>query len=262
MRGRAWGKVLLAAAVVLAGAGGSAVGLGAPVWLAGAVGAVSALMAAVVVDRVYAAREERAGAEGRRRQVLDELRDTVPASRGDVLGLLQAGRSPMPFRGRGRELGQLAAWRDDASACPVLMISGPAGVGKSRLALEFGLRVPAGWTAGWLHAGMGGDAVAAVRACGDPALIVVDDADGRADLPAFLESLAGQSAGPVVRAILVTRSADGLRAALRLQLDGRHAWIAAEAPGRELEAAGGADDWDRWYAEAVAGQGGCRLKYF
>jgi hypothetical protein len=169
-----------------------------------------------------------------------------------VLGLLRADRSPMPFRGRGRELGRLAAWRDDASACPVLMISGPGGVGKSRLALEFGLRVPPGWAAGWLHAGAGGDAVDAVRACGDPALIVVDDADGRADLVPLLESLAWPPAAPVIRVILVTRSADGLRAALGLRLEERHAWTVADAPDLELEAAGGPDDWGRWYGEAVA----------
>jgi hypothetical protein len=55
---------------------------------------------------------------------------------------------------------------------------GGAG-GKSRLALELGLRVPPGWAAGWLHVGAGGVAVDAVRACADPALILVEDAGGR-----------------------------------------------------------------------------------
>src|ERR1700722_14230405 len=230
---------------MLAGAGGRAAGLGAPLWLAGAVGAVSALVAAVVVDRFYAAREQRAGAADQRRQVLDELREAAPAGRGDVVGILRADRSPMPFRGRSRELGRLAAWRDDASACPVLVISGPGGVGKSRLALEFGLRVPPGWAAGWLHAGAGGAAVEAVRAGGEPALILVDDADGRADLVALLESLAGQPADPVIRVILVTRSAEGLRAALGRRLEERHAWLATDAVAEELAAGGGPPDGGR-----------------
>ena len=51
---RRLGLVAVAVAVALAGAGGAAAGLGAPAWLAGAVAAVSALVAGVVADRVYA----------------------------------------------------------------------------------------------------------------------------------------------------------------------------------------------------------------
>ena len=193
---RTWTGVILAAAAVLASVGGSAAGLGAPAWLAGAVVAVSALAAGVMADRGYAVREERAAARERRGLILDELAGAVPSGRGDVLGLLQATRSPMPFRGRARELGRLAAWRDDSAGPRVLVLGGAGGVGKSRLALEFGRRVPPGWVAGWLHAGTGGTAVEAVRACGDPALVLVEDADGRDDLVGLLESLAGQPAEP------------------------------------------------------------------
>jgi tetratricopeptide (TPR) repeat protein len=243
--------VVLAAAVALAGVGGSVAGLGAPVWLAGTAGAVSALVAGVMADRGYGAREERAAARERRKLALDDLRPPVPEGRGDVLGLLQAGRSPVPFRSRTRELAQLAAWRDDAG-CPVRILGGPGGVGKTRLAAEFGLRAPEGWAAGWLHAGAGGTVVDAVRACGDPALILVDDADGRQDLPSLLESLAVQPAEPAIRVVLVTRSPEALRAALARRLEERHAWVASEAETLELEAAGGPDDWARWYEEAVA----------
>ena len=157
----------------------------------------------------------------------------------------------MPFRGRTRELRQLADWLADDRACPVLMVSGPAGVGKSRLALEFASRLPQGWAAGWLHAGTGDIAVGAVRACGDPAIMLVDDADGRADLVALLESLAEQHENPVTRVVLVTRSAVGLRAALMSQLTERHAWVASGAPQLELDLEGGHDDQIRWFGEAV-----------
>jgi outer membrane lipoprotein SlyB len=86
----------------LAGAGGSAVGLGASGWLAGAVGAVSALVAGTVVDRVFHARDDRAAAAGRRDEVLDALvAVAAPGDQDDVLGLLRADRCPAPFRGRG-----------------------------------------------------------------------------------------------------------------------------------------------------------------
>src|ERR1017187_2090348 len=162
-----------------------------------------------MADRGYAAREERAAAQERLDQVPDELRETVPASRGDVLGLRQAGRSPMPFRGRTRELTRLAAWRDDSKGSPVLVLGGPGGVGKSRLALEFGSRVPPRWAAGWLHAGAGSTAVEEVRAGEQRALILVEDADGRDDLAALLESLAGQPAEPGDPAYPVARGAAG-----------------------------------------------------
>src|SRR5689334_2761736 len=108
-RRRIW-LVLVVAAVVLAAVSGSAVGLGAPAWLAGAVAAVSALAAGAVVNHVDTDRGQRAAAEEHRRQVLDALHDTVSVDRTDMLGLLRADRCPMPFRGRTRELRQLADW--------------------------------------------------------------------------------------------------------------------------------------------------------
>jgi len=101
------------------------------------------------------------------------------------------------------------------------------GGGKSRLALELGLRVPPGWAAGWLHVGAGGAAVDAVRACADPALILVEEADGREDLAALLESLARQPGGRLVRVVLITRSPQGLPTAAGRRLEERHAWTAS-----------------------------------
>jgi tetratricopeptide (TPR) repeat protein len=239
--------------VALAGAGGSAVGLGAPGWLAGAVGAVSALVAAAVVDRVFHARDDRAAAAERRSGVLDVLvAAAAPGDRDDVLGLLRPDRSPVPFRGRGAELRRLAEWLADDSANPVLVVSGPAGAGKSRLALRFASGLPQQWARGWLRAGAGAAAAGAVRACGDPAMILVDDADGRADLAAFLGAVAEGYASPVARVVLLARSAAGLAASLALRLEDRHEWIVSRAPVLELEPDGGPEDRERWFAEAVA----------
>jgi hypothetical protein len=127
---RNW-RFVVAGAVVLAAVGGATLGFGAPVWVAAAIGAVTALVAATAVIRVDNARERRAAALEGRRRVLDTLRaaaaadraDAVAANRADVLGLLRADRSPMPFRGRVRELRELAEWRANERASPVLMLT-------------------------------------------------------------------------------------------------------------------------------------------
>jgi len=252
MASRRLGLVAGAAAVVLAGAGGAAAGLGAPAWLAGATAAVSAMVAGVVADRVYAAREGRVAASERRHLVLDSLHDSRPLGEDEELGLLVADRCPVPFRGRSRELARLISWREAEPGRPIMMVSGPAGVGKSRLVLEFASRLPAEWAAGWLHAGVGDQAVETVRECGDPAMILADDADGRADLVPLLEALAERHEDPAVRVVLVTRSAAGLRAALAARLDERHAWVAAGAAELNLGTEGDPSDQARWFSEAVA----------
>jgi tetratricopeptide (TPR) repeat protein len=215
------------------------------------VAGVSALVAVTVTDRVFHARDERATTRQRRSDVLDALAAVTPGDRDDTLGLLRADRSPMPYRGRRRELKWLADWCADDSACPVFMISGSSGVGKSRLALEFASGLPKGWVAGWLHAGAGENAVGAVRACGDPAVILVDDAEGRADLVAFLDALAEQYSNPATRVILLTRAAAGLSSVLASRLDERHGWIVASAPVLDLHPDIGEQDRERWFTEAV-----------
>ena len=255
LSGRGWrraGWVALAGAVALAAAGGGAAGLGAPPLLAAISGAVATLVAGAVVGLVLQRRDARAAALARRDEVLDALTALAPGDADDVLRLLRADQRAVPFRGRSRELRQLAACCADNPACPALMVSGPAGVGKSRLVLEFALALPPDWTAGWLHAGAGSAAINAVRACGDPSVVLVDDADGRADVIALLDALAEHHDDPQVRVVLVTRSAAGLREWLALRVEERHRWIADRAVELEVTAHGGTEDRQRWFAEAVA----------
>ena len=223
----------------------------------GAAWAVAGVAAAVVLalGAWWAPRESndgRAAALERRGEALDDLKAAGSVDPDDPVGLLYAGRSPAPFRGRRRELRQLADWCTGDSSCPVLILGGPAGVGKSRLALEFASGFPENWVAGWLHAGAGGTVVSAVRACLDPALILVDDADGRADLIPLLNALAEHHNSPAIRVILLTRSAAGLAAALASQLPDHHDQIVTGARALELEPHGAPEDQERWFGQAVA----------
>jgi tetratricopeptide (TPR) repeat protein len=222
------------------------------------IAATTALIAVTVVDRVFHARDERAAALDHRRQALAPLTATALGYEDEDLELLWAERSPVPFRGRRRELKLLADWRANESACSVLMISGSAGVGKSRLALEFASRLPEEWTAGWLRTGAGGTVVSAVRRCGEPAVILVDDAEGRADvvellddLAELLDDLAKQHKSPEIRVVLLTRSYAGLRTWLGRRLEPRHNWMAYRAENLPLQPEGGPEDWQRWFREAL-----------
>ena len=85
----------------------------------------------------------------------------------------------------------------------------------------------------------------------DPAVILVDDTEGRADLVQLLDTLAGQYTSPAIRVILLARSAVGIVASLASKLEDRHEWIVARAPVLELQPEGGREDRERWFAEAV-----------
>jgi tetratricopeptide (TPR) repeat protein len=247
------GRPVLAGALAFAAVGGGVAGFtqGGP-WpgLGGLMGGMAALLAGIVADRVFQRRDEFAAARARRGDVLDRLVTEVTRAGNDVLGLLVPTRCATPFRGRTREQDSLAAWCDSADP-PVMIVSGPAGVGKTRLAMQVALRLPSTWAAGWLHPGAGAVAISAVRACGDPAVILVGDADGRADIVPLLDDLAERHDDLRVRVVLIARSAGGLKAWLATRLDERHRWVADRAIELPLGPHGGEEDRQRWFAEAV-----------
>src|SRR5262249_23280179 len=75
---------------------------------------------------------------------------------------------------------------------PVRVVGGPTGVGKTKLALEVAGRLPAEWVAGRLIAERRAELVERVTAAGDPALVVVDDADLLAGVDQVLDQVARQ----------------------------------------------------------------------
>jgi tetratricopeptide (TPR) repeat protein len=93
--------------------------------------------------------------------------------------------------------------------------------------------------------------VAAIRNCGDPVLILVDDADQRPDLAALLASLKADRGGSTaVRVILISRGSD-LASRLVATLDDRSRGMLDGIHELPLRPFGGADDRARWFGEAV-----------
>ncbi len=182
--------------------------------------------------------------------VLETLLVDVAGDRSVFDVLLATGTQPAPFRGRRDDLARLERWWEERKQ-PVAVVTGAAGVGKTRLVTEFAQSRSAPWMSGWLSEGRGAEAVAAIRACGDPALILVDDADQRPDLADLLASLkTNPGTRPEVRVILISRAA-GLAGQMAPELKDRHRGLIDGIRELPLGRFGGADDRARWFGEAV-----------
>ena len=80
-----------------------------------------------------------------------------------------------------------------ANSGPLWTVEGPAGSGKTKLADELAHRLNAsGVPCGWARPGMGAFAITAAARNGQRALIIVDDAETRADLGELLRALANK----------------------------------------------------------------------
>jgi tetratricopeptide (TPR) repeat protein len=213
-------------------------------------GGVVGLVGGTMADRFRQRRQAKAEAERQRDSVLGPIA-SEQAREDSVFDLLLASSEVTPLWGRKADLAWLEKWRDDPGGHPVAVVTGPAGVGKTRLVTHFAARRPESWVTGWLNRGHGADAVAVVQAAGDPALILVDDADERTDTAAVLEYLAASRRGaPPVRVVLISRAAD-LTAGLERTLPDRYRSVLAGAWERPLGPFGSADDHARWFGEAV-----------
>jgi tetratricopeptide (TPR) repeat protein len=221
-----------------------------------AVGAALGLIAVLWAEWGHQRSEAKAAAWRAREKVLDKV-VTDPVSDGSLFEVLLATNTEAPpFQGRKDELGQLERWWKDPKQL-VAMVSGPAGIGKTRLVAQFALERTEPWFTGWLSDDCGAEAVAAVRACGDPALILVDDVYRRGDVAKLLNSLGASrgSAGPAVRVILINRAPD-LANQLGKELDDRYRDILDGAEQLPVGPFGGPKDRARWFVAAVRAYAG------
>jgi tetratricopeptide (TPR) repeat protein len=122
--------------------------------------------------------------------------------------LLDPRREVVGFLGRDEELAALVAWCEDDHSCGLRLVTGPGGVGKTRLAVELADRMrELGWKTERVADGREAGAISALReVSGGRALMVVDYAEVRAGLNQLLTELAGQQGGGV-RVLLLARSA-------------------------------------------------------
>ncbi len=145
-----------------------------------------------------------------RRQAPDQIpRSTVlPRFSGGPARLLDPDRGVVEFAGRTAELSGLLAWCEDDAAGRVRLVTGPGGVGKTRLALQLSLRLrELGWRCEWVGDRQESRVLADVRAVSSGrVLLVVDYAETRIGLPDMLRATAVDD-GAAIRVLLLARAA-------------------------------------------------------
>jgi tetratricopeptide (TPR) repeat protein len=120
-------------------------------------------------------------------------------------GRVRVGGGPAPDDPREQAIDAMVRWCIEGDR-PLWLVEGGAGVGKTRLAAEVADRLVAErWPAGWARPGLGAGAVAAAVRAARPALILVDDAETRADMYELVSFVANGGRPLPIRVIIIAR---------------------------------------------------------
>ena len=131
--------------------------------------------------------------------------------------LLVPRHAVVPFTGRETELADLDAWAAAPAPFAVRLVVGDGGMGKTRLAQEWAARRrAAAWHAGFLANDLESAADRLLDA-DRPTAVIIDYAESRPELGAFLQRLSAPDLAPAnpLRVLLLARNADDWFAALR-----------------------------------------------
>lgn len=125
--------------------------------------------------------------------------------------LLRPGYEIVPFTGRSSELAELSGWLDGEQPVDMLLVTGPAGQGKSRLAQELCRRAAEdGWAAGFLPGPDAAPALSRLGGVGIRLLVVADYAEGSVGQVAdLLAALVDRPADAARARVLLLARADG-----------------------------------------------------
>jgi hypothetical protein len=111
----------------------------------------------------------------------DLVAPATPAMADRPACLLDPHREVVAFTGRTDAIDALLAWCRDARGDRLRLVTGPGGVGKTRLAVQLGRHVAMlGWSVHWLSGDQEADPSA--LPAGRASLLVVDDAEQRTGL--------------------------------------------------------------------------------
>jgi len=174
---------------------------------AGALAALASLLAGAVFWAATDQWQRHTARVNKRQEALSrfaprELTDALP-----VAQYLWPEEAVVPFRAR-PELDELMAWCVSGGHAAARLVTGEAGAGKTRLARQLTNELAAnGWQPLWVPRGSESDAIEAVRATGQPCVLVVDYAETRSGLAGMLGDLATDQDGPDLRVLLLARSA-------------------------------------------------------
>ncbi|WP_279340778.1 tetratricopeptide repeat protein [Sphaerisporangium perillae] len=248
--GKPLNRVLAVGAFLIAGVGAGIAGAtqgGLSPGLGGIVGGLGGLVGSVMVDR----RTERQ-AVGRALRELVPQRLDITGTWNMPLSFLRARGCPVLFRGRTAEGNALGEWLADEHAPAVFVVDGPAGIGKTRLVMEFARQRGEPWVCGWLRSEDTARLASVAKDADRPVLALVDDAEERDDLIGLLAALAAEGGPPPVRLLVTVRDAGLWLRQISRSRDEQASSVVESARVLSLSPQGSVDDRARWFSEAVA----------